>query len=433
MQWGGGGSQAALREGNRRRIVRLLRVRGPLTRAELSRRAGVSRSTISAIVGELLAADLIREVADGSADRPRGQVGRPGSLLALNPAAGAAIGVDVDHEQLRVIVADLAHTVLAETSEPLEIDHDAADAMALASGLIDRVLEQANLDRHRVLGVGMALAGPIEQPAGTVRPSSISPSWVGIDAGAAMGAKLGVPVFVDNDANLGALAELMWGAARGVSDGAYVRVGTGIGAGLIIGGAVYRGAIGTAGEIGHSTMAQDGPVCRCGNRGCLERVAGGRALLHSLAGNHGSEITLQQMLEHALEGEAACRRIIADAGYVIGVQVATLCNLLNPERVIIGGPLSPAGDILLDPLRHTISRSALPIAAETVQVVLGELGDRAAALGAVALVLQRVDPLVNETTTTWDDGIGTGDGWFDPSRDLAAGTRKEVPLPIAAR
>jgi predicted NBD/HSP70 family sugar kinase len=217
--------------------------------------------------------------------------------------------------------------------------------------------------------------------------------------------RLGLPVFVDNDANLGALAELMWGAARGVVDGAYIRVGTGIGAGLIIGGSVYRGARGTAGEIGHSTIAPDGPVCRCGNRGCLERVAGGRAILQSLAGSHAHELTLDEVLDHALHGEAACRRIISDAGHLVGAQVATLCNLVNPERVVIGGPLSTAGDILLDPLRHTIARSALPIAADTAEVVLGELGDRAAALGAVALVLQTVDPFHDGTE---------GGGWGGP-------------------
>lgn len=405
MPWEGGGSQAALRLGNRRRIVGLLRVRGPLTRAELARLAGISRSTASAIIADLLATGLVREIGDAPSPRRPGQVGRPGSLVTLDPTAGAAIGVDVDHQHLRVVVADLAHRVLAETSSPLELDHDAGDAMTLAEALVETALGRAAVDRAKVLGVGLALAGPIEQPSGMVRPSSISPSWIGVDVRRAMTERLGLPVFVDNDANLGALAELMWGAARGVVDGAYIRVGTGIGAGLIIGGSVYRGARGTAGEIGHSTIAPDGPVCRCGNRGCLERVAGGRAILQSLAGSHAHELSLDEVLDHALHGEAACRRIISDAGHLVGAQVATLCNLVNPERVVIGGPLSTAGDILLDPLRHTIARSALPIAADTAEVVLGELGDRAAALGAVALVLQTVDPFHDGTE---------GGGWGGP-------------------
>ncbi|HEX6844440.1 MAG TPA: ROK family transcriptional regulator [Actinomycetota bacterium] len=389
MRWEGGGSQASLREGNRRRVVRLLRTNGPLTRAELARQAEVSRSTISAIVTELLDQGLVEERGETSTP---GQAGRPGSLVALNPSAGVAVGIDIDHQHLRVMAADLAHTVLGEAARPLALNHDASEAMSLAVELVDAVLREAGLDRRRVLGVGMSLAGPIESTHGTVRPSSISPSWVGIDAAAEMSARLDLPVLLDNDANLGALAELMWGAARGVSEGVYLNVGTGIGAGLIIGGAVYRGANGTAGEIGHATASEGGPMCRCGNRGCLERFAGGTAILQDLAGSHGDELTLDDLLAHVAAGENACRRVVSDAGYLIGIHVATLCNLLNPARVIVGGPLSATGDVLLEPIRRSIARSALPAAAEAVDVVQGDLGDRATALGAVALVLRQAGP-----------------------------------------
>lgn len=388
MRWEGGGSQASLREGNRRRVVRLLRIHGPMTRAELSRLAEVSRSTISAIVSGLLEQGLVEE----RGETLTGSAGRPGSLVALNPAAGVAVGIDIDHRHLRVMVADLAHTVLGEATRSLELDHDASATMTLAVELVDEVLGEAGLDRGRALGVGMSLAGPIESRHGTVRPSSISPSWVGVDAATEMEARIGLPVLVDNDANLGALAEMMWGAARGVWEGVYLNVGTGIGAGLIIGGAVYRGAVGTAGEIGHATASDGGPVCRCGNRGCLERYAGGTAILQDLAGSHGEDMTLDDLIAHVHAGETACRRVVSDAGALIGIHVATVCNLLNPSRVIVGGPLSATGDVLLEPIRRSIARSALPIAAETVEVVPGDLGDRATALGAVALVLRQSDP-----------------------------------------
>ena len=389
MRWEGGGSQASLREGNRRRLVRLLQAHGPMTRAELSRAAEVSRSTVSAIIAELIDEGLVEEPGQ---TLTRGQAGRPGSLVRLNPSAGVAVGIDIDHQHLRVMAADLAQTVLGEASRPLALNHDAREAMALAVELVDEVLAEAAASRERVLGVGLSLAGPIESLRGTVRPSSISPSWVGLDAAGEMRERIDLPVFLDNDANLGALAESMWGAARGVSDALYLNVGTGIGAGLIIGGAVYRGAIGTAGEIGHATATEGGLVCRCGNRGCLERYAGGTALLHELEASHGDDLTLDDLIDRARDGENSARRVVADAGYLIGLHVATLCNLLNPSRVIVGGPLSATGDVLLEPIRRSITRSALPIAAETVEVVRGDLGERATALGAVALVLRAAGP-----------------------------------------
>jgi predicted NBD/HSP70 family sugar kinase len=202
----------------------------------------------------------------------------------------------------------------------------------------------------------------------------------------------------------------MWGSARGVSDAVYLNVGTGIGAGLIIGGVVYRGAIGTAGEIGHATAREGGTICRCGNRGCLERYAGGTALLHELAASLGDELTLDELIGRVQTGDMACRRVVADAGALIGIHVATICNLLNPSHVIVGGPLSQTGDVLLEPIRRSIARSALPIAAETVDVVQGDLQERATALGAVALVLRQegLDPLEDRIDGKRGEAVAVG-------------------------
>ncbi len=389
-----GVAQGMLRDGNRRRVLVLLQQHGAMTRAQLARQALLSRSTVSNIVGDLVRAGLVREIDEPSRSRRPAQSGRPGALLGLNPAAGAAIGIDVDHQRLRVVVADLAHTVLAEAEHRLEADHDAWEAMSVAAEFVDRVVDQAGVRRERVMGVGMALAGPIEIAKGKVHPSSISPSWVELeDPAREMSERLGLPVYLDNDANLGALAEIMWGAGIGVGEGAYIKIGTGIGAGLVIDGQIYRGALGTAGEIGHTTMVEDGPVCRCGNRGCLERVAGIPALLESLRGSHGAGLTMQDLFDLALSGDAGCRRVIADAGRSIGVAVANLCNLLNPQLVIVGGPLAITGDILLGPLEASFARCALPAVGATTGLVAGTLGDRATALGAVGLVLHEAEPL----------------------------------------
>jgi predicted NBD/HSP70 family sugar kinase len=379
-----------LRDGHRRRVLSLLQDHGALTRSEIVRRSGISRATVSEVVASLLSEGFVREIEPASGAH-QGKAGRPSARLTLDPSTGAAVGIDVDHDRLRVVVADLSHTVLAEADRPLDIDHDADTAMALAADLVHQVLSEAALDPDQVLGVGMGLAGPLDRATGRPNPSSISPSWVGVDAAREMQRHIGYAVHIDNDANLGGLAESMWGAGRGVSEAAYVKVDTGVGAALILGGQLYRGSVGTAGEIGHSTIAEDGPVCRCGNRGCLERFVGAPALLESLRGSHG-DLSVGEMIRLAAAGDAGCRRVIGDAGRLIGVQIANLCNLLNPTKVIIGGSLSEAGDALLDPIRASLERCALPMAAATAEVVAGELGNRATVLGALSLVFRNVDP-----------------------------------------
>jgi predicted NBD/HSP70 family sugar kinase len=384
-------------------------VQGPLTQADLARLAGLSRSTVSNIVAELQGAGMVRSAAHpGPAERRK--PGRPGSLLSLEPSVGAVVGVDIDHERLTVLVADAAHTVLAEDRRPLERDHDARAVMRLASQLVDQTVLMAGVRRERLAGAGVGLAGPIDLATGRIHPSSIAPSWQFVDPRKEFEDLLKLPVYIDNDANLGALAEMMWGAGRGVSEAAYVKVDTGVGVGLVVQGRIHRGAGGTAGEIGHSTIDEDGPVCRCGNRGCLEGFVGSRALVESLRTRYRADLTIEDVLRLARDGDVGCRRVLADAGRLLGVQVANLCNLLNPRRVIIAGRVASAGEILLEPLRTSFARRALPHAVETVEVVPAELGDRATALGAAALAMH-------------ESGAITSDGW--EGFDSVAGPQPE--------
>ena len=181
----------------------------------------------------------------------------------------------------------------------------------------------------------------------------------------------------------------MWGAGRGADHMAYVKAATGIGAGFIVAGAPYVGAGGTAGELGHTVVEPGGPICRCGNRGCLETLAGAPAILGSLRDVHGDALTLPEAVAYALKGDSGCSRAIADAGSAIGTAVATLCNLFNPQKVVVGGDLGASGELLLAPLREALRRGAIRSAADDVEVLQGALGERAEVLGAVALVLGR--------------------------------------------
>jgi predicted NBD/HSP70 family sugar kinase len=387
------GSLESLRERNRLRVIDALRARGAISRADIARRTGLSRSTVSSLVGDLQAAGMVVErVADGAGSSgPQG--GRPPVLVALDPSAGAVVGLDFGHDSLRVAVADLSYDVLAETYVELDVDTAAQDAMDTGARLVAELVEQASIDPQRVLSAGMGLPGPIDRASGLVLSRPILPSWVGLGPAAEMGERLGLPVHLDNDANVGALGESTFGVGRGSRVMAYLRLAAGIGAGLVIDGRPFRGARGIAGEIGHVLVDPQGPICRCGNRGCLETFVAGPALCELLRRSHGA-LTVRQLLQLAQDGDAGCQRVIADAGRVVGRAVADLCNHLNPDLVVVGGPLSTAGDVLLEPMREAVKRFAIPAAVEDVEIVAGTLGDRAELLGALALAgHESEDPL----------------------------------------
>ncbi|MEV5710452.1 ROK family transcriptional regulator [Actinoallomurus sp. NPDC052274] len=374
------GSQSSLREANQRRVIQAVREAGAPTQAEIARSTGLSRATVSNIVRELAAGGVLTTT-------PTSAGGRRARAVSLAPTAGLAVGVDFGHSHLRVAIGNLAREVVAEQSMPLDVGASAADGLAAAERLMDGLLATVGATRADVLGIGLGVPGPIAAASATLGSSTILPGWAGIEAAAEARRRLGRPVHVDNDANLGALAEVTWGAARGHADAAYIKIGSGVGAGIVIGGHVYHGPGGTAGEIGHITLNENGPMCRCGNRGCLETYAGGRYLADLLRPTHGDGLTTARIVELALAGDAPCRRAVGDAGRYAGAGVANLCNLLNPRLVVVGGDLARAGDLLTEPMMEAVRRSAVASAAALVSIVPGVLGDRSEVLGALALVM----------------------------------------------
>jgi predicted NBD/HSP70 family sugar kinase len=386
------GSLESLRERNRLRVIDALRTRGAISRADIARQTGLSRSTVSSLVGDLQAAGLVVERVAESAAPASPQGGRPPVLVALDQSAGAIVGLDFGHDSLRVAVADLSYAILAETYVDLEVDTAAQDALDTAARLVSELIEEAGVERDRVLAAGMGLPGPIDRDSGLVH-SPILPSWVGLNPAGEMEERLELPVHLDNDANVGALGESTFGVGRGTRVMAYLRLSAGIGAGLVINGRPFRGARGIAGEIGHVLVDPQGPICRCGNRGCLETFVAGPALCELLRRSHGP-LTVHDLLRLAEEGDAGCQRVLADAGRVVGRAVADLCNYLNPDLVVVGGDLSVAGDVLLEPMREAVRRFAIPAAVEDVEIVAGTLGGRAELLGALALAgHESEDPL----------------------------------------
>jgi predicted NBD/HSP70 family sugar kinase len=358
-----------------------------MTQAEISRATGLSHASVSNIVRELVDEGTVSSTVVR-------RNGRRAFEITLNPSSGLVVGIDFGNRHVRVAVADLAHTVLAERHETLLHGHRAELAIDTASTMLCELMQSATREMKELQVLVAGLPGPLNPHSGRIVSPSILPGWADLDVKSALAARFKLPVVVDNDANLGALAEGLWGRGRGLTDFAYLKVSTGIGAGLVLGGQLYRGAAGTAGEIGHTTIEEDGAVCRCGNRGCLETLAGGPALLDLLRPGYGEKLTIEDVLRMSDAGDIGCRRVITDAGRHIGVAVANLCNLLSPQLIIVGGELALAGDVLLDAMRDSMARRAVTVSAQTTEVVAGVLAARTGVLGAVALALQESDRAV---------------------------------------
>lgn len=381
------GALRSLRARNRSQVIDVLRHSRRASRADIARLSGLSRTTVSSLVTELQESGLVVETEAGSTSR-----GRPGVLLALEPSAGTALGVDFGHSHVRVAIADLSSRVLAERHRPVDVDHSADAALDAAVELVEEVIAEAQADRDRIVAVGMGVPGPIDRETGVVGSSVILPGWAERRPAEDLGRRLDLPIRVDNDANLGALGEMAAGAAVGARDLIYLKIATGIGAGLVLGGRLHRGAAGIAGEFGHVIVDPQGRICRCGNRGCLETIASVPAQLDLLRPAHPG-LDVDGMLDLAEAGDVATRRVIVDAGRAVGRVLADVVNVLNPELVVVGGDLGGAGDAVLDGVTESIRRYALPAASEAVAVRAGVLGERAEVLGALNLVIGDTETL----------------------------------------
>lgn len=377
---------------NERLILNLVWRERTISRAELARVTGLSRSTVSAIVEDLLETGLISFRGAGES-----QGGRPPVILGFDDDALALVGVDLGASHVSVIVTNLRGEARAWRTRAHNVRPDPEGSLTLVRELVDACLTEAAVPRDQLVGVGVGVPSPVNpRHPGKLSPL-VMPRWRDIDVAERFRAIYGCPVLVDNDANLGALAELWWGAGVGGRDLVFVKVGTGIGAGHIIGGAIYRGATGVAGEIGHLTIDPNGPPCVCGLTGCLATYVGTEALLartrEALAADRTSTLTPEGLDLAALVGAAHCGdplavRMIGDAGRRLGTAIASLVNLNNPGQVILGGGLVRAGDILLEPLRDTLRRRTLWLALDDFTIEIGKLGERDIAIGAATLVLE---------------------------------------------
>ena len=385
-----------LRRLGRVRVLQALAENSPLSRADLVRQTGLARASVGGVIFDLIAAGIVEETADADSGPTPPPTGRPPQLLSLVPTTAHALGVDIGHDHVRAVLTNIAGSPCWDRSVRLAVDHDPERALAAAVELIEAAIADTGAPREKILGVGAGIACPVST-SGDLSADGIMPGWIGIRPADELASRTGFRTRVVNDANAGVLAERRYGAARGVSDVLYLRLSSGIGAGVICGGRVLPGAGGLAGELGHVTVEPNGDLCRCGNRGCLETVATPSAVATLLTRSWGHPVSEDELAALVLAGDRGTLRAIEDAGDAVGRVLAPAVLLLNPELIVIGGDLAAAGDPLFEPMRRALERGVMSSHARGLRIVPSALGDSAGVRGAAALILDDAPQLLSTT------------------------------------
>jgi predicted NBD/HSP70 family sugar kinase/biotin operon repressor len=392
-----------------RRILRLILERGTISQAEIASEALLSRTTVWSAVRALRDRKLVMDVdTDGAG---LSVVGRPSLNLKLADSAGLAVGIEVDKSYVRVAAARLGGEEIPRDDRvdvrashgyrecgPVEVAayNSYEETLTMATHLIHQVLSEMGETTSRVAGVVMGIPAPVDRIQRRVAWERILPAWAGREPERDLQRRLGedIPVEVENDANLGALGETLWGAGRGFREVVYIKSSSGVGCGIVVNGSLFRGAMGTAGELGHvmvtvpSLLTQTTLPCpSCMKKGCLEALAGEQAIIRSLGGT--GDLTLGKIIEGARAGNNVYQAALAQAGEYLSIAVVNLFQLLDPDCVVVSGLLSDAGDWVLKPIRDLL-RSRVEYR-PTARVVRGSLGTRAQVIGALSLVMRRSD------------------------------------------
>jgi predicted NBD/HSP70 family sugar kinase len=389
---------------NRRRVLDLLRQNGALSQAGLSDHTGLSRATVSGLVAELRQHGLAinREMLP-----EQSRTGRPPAMIALADSVGAAVGMNVTADAIQVAVGNVGLDVLTERKvrPAFSIGSEPRATLELTAGIVQELLTSAGWHRSQVIGGAIGVPAPIDYREGSVGLSTSLPGeWLGLKPAAMLEALVGFPVLLENDANLSAFAETAAGAAKGAEEVLYIEASYLVGCGVIVNGRVHRGFAGGAGEIAHMIVRPGGPLCFCGRKGCLGMVVYGGTILDEVrdglrrrlaasefdsdaldAPDLGRDQQLDLVVDWALRGDPISARVLSDAGHELGFAVANVCQILNPERVVVGGALTRAGNIFMDQFTEAIHGLTTQLPGWPVTIVPARWQDRAELIGAVAL------------------------------------------------
>lgn len=394
------GNRDLIRALNRSNVLNTVKTYGPIGRADIARRTGLSPATITAITAELIAEHLVLEKSSGDSSG-----GRPPILLVLNPQGGYVVGIKLTEDHAISALTDLEANVIAKSTVELS-GHDpervVKDLVELVSGLI----QMSAIHKKQLLGVGIGLAGIVDARRGILRQSPIS-GWKDVPLRDMLQRRLRVPVYIDNDVNTLTITEKWFGSGQGLDSFLTVTVGRGVGMGIVVNGQFYRGEGGGAGELGHTVVDPDGPACACGKRGCLETYAADPGLVrmaNEAAGRGEFSHPIQdvhELLDLAQAGDPAAIAIFERAGEILGRAIANLINLFNPQKIIISGEGARAGSLLFDPMCVSARQNTMPGLVESTTIQIDPWGDDAWARGAAGLVLRELfeSPVHRETIT----------------------------------
>jgi predicted NBD/HSP70 family sugar kinase len=366
-------------------VLRMIRDGEAVTRADLARRTGLARSTVAQRVDALLAHELVYE-AGGSASTG----GRPPTVLAFNHLAGVVLVADLGATHSRLAVSDLVGAPLTEVALDMDIADGPDRVLAWVDERFQELLRDAGKTAADVRGIGIGVPGPVAFATGQPVNPPIMPGWDGFSIPSWFAGRYEAPVLVDNDVNIMALGEHFshW---RDTDHLLFIKVGTGIGCGIVAGRLIHRGAQGAAGDIGHIRVPGNEEVlCRCGNVGCLEAIAGGRALAQRLSGAGLKAANSRDVVALTRAGEPLAVRMVRDAGRSLGHVLAGSVNFFNPAAIVIGGDLGEVHEQLLAGMREVIFERSLPLATRDLRTEPSRLGDRAGVVGAAIMVIEHV-------------------------------------------
>jgi predicted NBD/HSP70 family sugar kinase len=377
---------AGMRAQNSSLLLKVIWRERHISRADIARSTGLSPSTVSAIVAGLQQAGLVRETGAGLS---RG--GRRPTMIGFCDDVFTLVGVEIGSSHVTVVLTDLRADVRVARFAPLAARTEPDRALATVRAFIDDGLAELGVSRAQVIGIGVGLPGPV-RPDAPGRLTQMVPAWRDHDVLDFLSNAYGLPVFVENDANLGALAEQWWGAGRNGKDLTYIKIGTSIGSGHVINGELYRGAGGTAGEIGHLPIDPSGPRCPCGLTGCLTTFIGSETLVArarvEVDPSFGPVTGVTDLVRAVRAGDLGARRIVHDVGGHLAIAVASLMNVLNPAVVVLGGEITGVGELLLAPVRAAVRARSLATTYDDTAIITSNLGDKAIAVGAATMVLR---------------------------------------------
>lgn len=396
-----GADYRTLREYNHLLVLNSVRLQGPTARMALAQQTGLSKTTVSSIIDQLLQDGLVSE---GDFMDAASTGGRRPILVNFNKDNGLVIGIEIGYSALTLITTNLAGEVKSVLHEPFDFTNPPLTCLALLCATIRVFMARYELQWEQVLGIGIGIPVPFESRTHRLIYPPGKHSWDGIDIATYISHEFQVPVYVDNSANLAALSEGRYGAGKTFSDFVYIVIGYGIGCGLIRNQQIYHGAMGAAGEIGHLQLVDDGPLCICGKRGCLQTLADNNAIIHDASWGTSlariapraqvspqlvdiNDLDINDIIHAAEAGDMSARLALQQAGRYIGRAVAMIMNLLNPEVVILEGATVRASRYLLDAIQEESARHTLPAIWPATKIIIGQLRDLAVALGAATIVI----------------------------------------------